>query len=77
MWGGLTGHLFWIARGKIEWQWVRLGALIALTIVVIVLDFVDLYDIIPIVPAAIGVPLGRLGWPQVWETNHPLFLWKR
>lgn len=76
-WGVVTGHLFWITRGKIVWMWPRLGVLFAVTGAVITLDIVDLYDAIPILPAIIGVPLGRLLWPQSWPSEHPLFVWKK
>lgn len=76
-WGVLTGHLFWVARGNIAYRWIRIGALVALAVVSIILDVVDLYDIVPIVPAMLGVPLGRLGWPQSWPEGHPLLVWKR
>lgn len=76
-WGGLTGHLFWITRGEVRWRGVRLAVLISLVLWSIVLDFIDFYDVIPILPAAIGIPLGRLGWPQTWPSGHPLLIWKR
>jgi hypothetical protein len=76
-WGVLTGHLLWITRGKIEWQWFRIAALVAVAGASIILDVVDFYDIIPIFPGLIGVPLGRLLWPQSWPTGHPLMVWKR
>jgi hypothetical protein len=76
VWGALTGHLFWITRGKIEWKWFRLIALVAVVGASVILDVVDFYDVIPILPALIGVPLGRLGWPQSWPSGHPLFIWK-
>lgn len=76
-WGVLTGHLFWITRGKIEWQWFRLIALIAVAGASAIADVVDFYDVIPILPAMIGVPMGRLGWPQSWRKGHPLFVWKK
>ena len=75
-WGALTGHLLWITRGKIIYQWFRLSALLAIVGASIILDVVDFYDVIPILPAMIGVPLGRLGWPQSWSSGHPLFVWK-
>jgi len=75
-WGVLTGHLFWVTRGKIKWQWFRIAALVAVAGASIILDVVDLYDVIPILPGMIGVPLGRLLWPQSWPTGHPLLVWK-
>lgn len=75
-WGVLSGHLFWITRGTIEWKWFRLIALIAVAGASAIADVVDFYDVIPILPALIGVPLGRLGWPQSWPSGHPLFIWK-
>jgi len=75
-WGVLTGHLFWITRGKIVWMWFRIIALVALAGASTILDIVDLYDVIPILPVMIGVPLGRLLWPQSWPEGHPLMVWK-
>ena len=77
VWGALTGHLLWIMRGKVRWQAFRLASLLSLVGLSVFLDVADFYDVIPILPAAIGVPLGRLGWPQSWSSGHPLFIWKR
>jgi len=74
--GVLTGHLFWYIRGSVSWKWGRIICLWVVAAASITLDVVDLYDVIPILPAAIGVPLGRLGWPQSWPKGHPLFVWK-
>lgn len=76
-WGVLTGHLFWIMRGEIRWRWFRLAALVSVVGASAFLDVADFYDVLPILPAVIGIPLGRLGWPQSWPSGHPLFLWKR
>jgi hypothetical protein len=75
--GVLTGHLFWHVREKPSYRLFKLFALIAIGGASIFLDFLDLYDVIPIVPVLIGVPLGRLGWPQYFSLGHPLFVWKR
>lgn len=76
-WGVLTGHLFWITRGKIERMWIRILVLALVAVSSIVLDVLDFYDILPILPAVLGVPLGRLLWPQSWPQGHPLVVWKR
>ncbi len=76
-WGIITGHLFWIARGTIRWKWIRLAAMLAVVGASIVLDVIDPYDVVPIVPVMIGIPLGRLGWPQGYESDRSLFVWKK
>ena len=76
-WGVLTGHLLWITREEVKLRWLRFVLLGVLATASIVLDIVDFYDVIPIVPSLIGVPLGRLLWPQCWPDGHPLVVWKR
>ena len=76
-WGILTGHLFWTTRGKIVWMWFRIAALVTVACLSVTLDVLDFYDVLPILPAVLGIPLGRLLWPQSWPTGHPLLVWKR
>lgn len=75
--GILTGHLFWGHHGKIALGWLRIGALCVVAIASVGLDVWDAYDVIPIIPVAIGVPLGRLLWPQQIPEGRSWFVWKR
>lgn len=77
-WGVVTGHLFWITRGTIQWQVFRIIALVAVAGASLMSDFLfDFYDVTPILPVVLGVPVGRLLWPQSWPKGHPLFIWKK
>ena len=76
VWGVLSGHLFWIANGEIKYYKARVILLGILGAGILLLDFVDVYDIMPIVPMIIGIPLGRLLFPQHYSEDHPFYVLK-
>jgi hypothetical protein len=71
--GILTGHLFWPIRGKIEFRWLRTVGLGMAVMGIILFDVLGHYDVFPIIVVAIGVPLGRLLWPQSVPLGTKLF----
>jgi len=74
--GVLTGHLFWGHHGPVALRWVRYLGICVLVATLVTLDVVDWLDVIPIFPVLIGIPLGRLLWPQEIKAGSWL-VWKR
>jgi hypothetical protein len=75
-WGVVTGHLFWFSD-DVSMQWLRLSVLGTILAMFIVFDILDWYDVIPILPVLVGVPTGRLCWPQKSPFIGSFFVWKK
>ena len=64
-WGALGGHLFWHMTSPISHKWVRLSILILVTSSLLVAGVAAILPMInPGLPLVLGIPAGRLGWPQ-------------